>query len=615
MPYPTKYTRQYDFNSYQNSNPTRPLPGGKVNVDLDALKQSTSEIIDFLKNFTRSDGKLANNSVGVNQLDSSVRIGFSAPTTWEANVGYAVGDTVFYANKFYISKVEHTSTDGFDESKWNEIVDFGEQATDAATSALAAAASESAAAGSESAAAGSAATAVDSAETAGNSAVAASGSATTATTKAADAFNYKPARTQSVSRSNVSKLDEVWSFGDYSAPDDGTTNAQPAIQKAIDDLSTAGGGTLFIPKPANAYRITSALVLPPNVSLRGDHGFSSILADDCDAIYLTGVTGFGNITIRDLTIRHVNSTAKRYAIVQPGDLVSTNAILVGITLRNLVIDSADVPIALLTAQNVVIDNIYGQNVGAGIAINGRTYVVFVSNCKFTKTNAAGSSAFGTGFGFDAQAFTYTDLGDTRPEGIQISNSQFFGFDTGVRAVRAGTVFMKGLDIDAAVNGVDIGYVDGGCVLRDSVVIVRGNRATYAVVGRGRDAPRNGTVLIDGNTFIGTELTGNNVFGAVINDTGSNQNNVTVSDNTFIDFSGVDILANNPGNVKLLNNKTIQTGALESSSTISIVMGTRTTGVNVIEKNDCARGFGIVTSDDLTNGYLVKRDNTVAGDPN
>jgi hypothetical protein len=37
MPYPTKYARQYDFASYQVSNPTRPLPGDRVNYDLNAV--------------------------------------------------------------------------------------------------------------------------------------------------------------------------------------------------------------------------------------------------------------------------------------------------------------------------------------------------------------------------------------------------------------------------------------------------------------------------------------------------------------------------------------------------------------------------------------------------
>jgi hypothetical protein len=191
MPYPTKYTRQYDFQSYQVSNPTRPLPGNQVNIDLNAVVTSVDEVVEFLKTSIRADGRLANGSVGVNQLDATFDLGFSLPTTWEAGVAYTTDSTVLHDNKFYIANVAHTSTDGFDESKWDLIVDFGEQATAAATSATAAAASATAAAGSATAASGSATTAAtqasdaaDSATASSNSATAASGSATIATTQA-----------------------------------------------------------------------------------------------------------------------------------------------------------------------------------------------------------------------------------------------------------------------------------------------------------------------------------------------------------------------------------------------------------------------------------------------
>jgi hypothetical protein len=150
MPYPTKYTRQYDFQSYQVSNPTRPLPGNQVNIDLDTVKLSVKEIIDFLKTSIRSDGRLANGSVGVNQLDATFQLGFSLPTTWESGVDYTTDSTVFHDNRFYTASVDHTSTDGFDESKWDLIVDFGEEADAAAASAAAALASQNAASSSAS---------------------------------------------------------------------------------------------------------------------------------------------------------------------------------------------------------------------------------------------------------------------------------------------------------------------------------------------------------------------------------------------------------------------------------------------------------------------------------
>jgi hypothetical protein len=80
-----------------------------VNGDLDSVKASVAEIIDFLKTSIRSDGRLANGSVGVNQLDATFQLGFSLPTMWEPNVEYTTDSTVLHANKFYIANVAHRS--------------------------------------------------------------------------------------------------------------------------------------------------------------------------------------------------------------------------------------------------------------------------------------------------------------------------------------------------------------------------------------------------------------------------------------------------------------------------------------------------------------------------
>ena len=54
-----------------------------------------------------------------------------------------------------------------------------------------------------------------------------------------------------------------------SAPADGVTPATPALQKAVDDLSASGGGTLVV--PPGAY-VTASLRLKDNVTLRLSKG-------------------------------------------------------------------------------------------------------------------------------------------------------------------------------------------------------------------------------------------------------------------------------------------------------------------------------------------------------
>lgn len=75
MGYPTKYSRQYDYVSYQNANPSRPLPAGQVHADLNQIARSTAETIDFLKKSIRSDGAIMNGAVGRDQLATDVLAG------------------------------------------------------------------------------------------------------------------------------------------------------------------------------------------------------------------------------------------------------------------------------------------------------------------------------------------------------------------------------------------------------------------------------------------------------------------------------------------------------------------------------------------------------------
>jgi hypothetical protein len=67
MSYPTKYTRQYDYVSYQNANPNRPLPAGQIHADFNQVARSTVETIDFLKTSLRFG------AVGFDQLTDAVK--------------------------------------------------------------------------------------------------------------------------------------------------------------------------------------------------------------------------------------------------------------------------------------------------------------------------------------------------------------------------------------------------------------------------------------------------------------------------------------------------------------------------------------------------------------
>lgn len=127
MTQPTAYTREFNFQNYQATAPTTPLPGVHVDAELNRIKTTLDQIRVNLALIQRDDTALANESVGFDQLADEVVIGVNPPTTWVTLTAYVVNDTVFNSQKFYRCLVSHTSgtfaTD-LAAGKWVLIADF-----------------------------------------------------------------------------------------------------------------------------------------------------------------------------------------------------------------------------------------------------------------------------------------------------------------------------------------------------------------------------------------------------------------------------------------------------------------------------------------------------------
>jgi microcystin-dependent protein len=127
MAQPTPYNRLASFTTIQAAAPTDPLPGDDVDAELNAIKTTLDEILANLEVIQRDDNELANGSVGRDQLDESIQLGFNAPTAWDNDVAYTTLDTVFVDGKFYSCIVSHTSdvfADDLADGFWELIADF-----------------------------------------------------------------------------------------------------------------------------------------------------------------------------------------------------------------------------------------------------------------------------------------------------------------------------------------------------------------------------------------------------------------------------------------------------------------------------------------------------------
>ncbi len=125
MAQPTPYDRQNSFALFSAENPGEPHSGTTLDTEFNAVKVALDETQSNLALIQDDDGRLARASVGRDQLDSSITIGFASPTPWAADTLYTADiDTVFHEAIFYTCIETHTSSASFDPSKWFLIADL-----------------------------------------------------------------------------------------------------------------------------------------------------------------------------------------------------------------------------------------------------------------------------------------------------------------------------------------------------------------------------------------------------------------------------------------------------------------------------------------------------------
>ena len=118
MAQPTPYSRQYNFDDFQTTSPTTPLPGVQVDNELNSVRTNLSGLNTNIALVQRDDGKLANQSVHSNafDVDALALIGLSGYTVqgnWTAGRAYAAGDIVDINAATYLAVTAHTSGSTF----------------------------------------------------------------------------------------------------------------------------------------------------------------------------------------------------------------------------------------------------------------------------------------------------------------------------------------------------------------------------------------------------------------------------------------------------------------------------------------------------------------------
>ena len=144
-----------------------------------------------------------------------------------------------------------------------------------------------------------------------------------------DQFGFLPAGANAVTRTIQNKLRDIVNVKDFGAVGDNIVNDTAAIQSAINAVSAAGGGTIYL--PAGTFRVTTTINVASNINLVGAGIGTTVIKMDsastaAEVIYGTGLT---NVRIENLSV-DANGTARSGNPNVMGGVritVSTNVVL------------------------------------------------------------------------------------------------------------------------------------------------------------------------------------------------------------------------------------------------------------------------------------------------
>jgi hypothetical protein len=125
---PNPFNRSFSFSNFQASNPSLPIPGSQVDLELNNAKSTFDGVLTNLAQIQRDDGALKNGSVTFDTLSPSLQTAGIAPALpWVTGTAYSASASVTHGSAFYRALVAHTSgvfaTD-LAAGKWILIVDF-----------------------------------------------------------------------------------------------------------------------------------------------------------------------------------------------------------------------------------------------------------------------------------------------------------------------------------------------------------------------------------------------------------------------------------------------------------------------------------------------------------
>ena len=118
MAQPRDYNRNFNFNDFQTTNPSDPLPATQVDTEFNSVKLTLDDLNTNIGLIQRDDGKLSNASVHKEALSQDalalITAGNLTPKgNWAATTSYVAADIVNFNDATYLATVAHTAASAF----------------------------------------------------------------------------------------------------------------------------------------------------------------------------------------------------------------------------------------------------------------------------------------------------------------------------------------------------------------------------------------------------------------------------------------------------------------------------------------------------------------------
>jgi len=333
---------------------------------------------------------------------------------------------------------------------------------------------------------------------------------------------------------------------DYGAVGDGSTNDTAAIQAAIDAASSAGGGCVYI--PSGTFKTTSTLTVPSGVSIKGYSAESSIIRPtSCDGITMLASNGIGPIVFEDFWI-YGDTTSTNIGIKFVGD-ANTATRVTGLNLNRLRIQNFRDGINFRSVRSSSIKNCVLYLNIFGIVIRGQCISIDIENNGLTHNLLGSTTPTATGivvkstFDYDPGAST-----EKRPEDIRIVSNYIASFPLGVDLSNGLFLNVTNNDIDLITStGVKVTSIGGTLNINDNWIGLVGSSPLYGIWF---DAL--GSVGNIAKNVVGNEINSVNLSTASGVYVYTNQNSVTISQNSISNFT-TDILLQNCSDITVSDN--------------------------------------------------------------